>query len=309
MANRPLLRRRSLLGAAIESTKGTAETVSAPMAGTIVYNAEMVPEDLFEGGEAEPEMGSSGQIQRRLGPKMGRLSFETELIPSDLFSSLIQGCGFNVAAGVSTIQMAYDSQKTLTFVLWEDGMKKTLRGAAGTVRIRVDQTAGRMVAAWSFMGIWVGTADEALPSFTPVVTRGYRAAGVTATLGGTAIPQFNTFELDLGADVQRREDPAIAEGILCYSVVDINPTLTIDAESRLVADLDQFGIHAAGTTQALVLTLASSTGATFKIDAPAAQRVDVGAGDRGKKRITPLTLQLCVTARDNQVQFTETAAP
>ena len=62
----PLVARRKLLGATVESPKGSLASVTTPLANTNVYDAVMVPGDIFSEGERLPIMDSAGSLPQNL---------------------------------------------------------------------------------------------------------------------------------------------------------------------------------------------------------------------------------------------------
>ena len=95
----PLARRRSLVGAAVESTSGTPETVSTALSNTIVYDAKMVPTGVFDDGERRPNGHYGGSIDTVAGKLVGSVTFTTEVRYGDATLTLLKGCGFTVSTG------------------------------------------------------------------------------------------------------------------------------------------------------------------------------------------------------------------
>ena len=310
--NPSLAARRKVLGVAIESTKGSAEAMAAAMASTLVYEAKMTPDGIFDEGERAPNLLSSGTLPRTKGMTKGKLSFKTEMLHNDQFMTLIQGCGFSVATGSGGIDVAtpttnLNTQKTLTFELWEGGRRKILYGAAGSFSLEAGGAAQRVFANWEFQGIFSTPDDEAMPATTPTLTKGYRAQGMTFTFAGAAIPPMDGFTLNMNSDVQPREDLTKASGLGYFIVGDIVPTLSIAPEARTVAQYDTYGKLLAGTAEALVMLLTDDSSNTLQIDAPKAQRTSVDDGDRNAKLTDPIELDLHISAGDDQITFTESA--
>lgn len=310
MATNPsLVARRKLLGAAIETTKGTAETLSAALSATIVYDLKIVPVDLFADGQRLPNLSSSGSVPRVKGPQKGKATFKTEMAYGDGFLTLITGCGFVNTSGVCTPTTDISAQKTLTLCAWEGGRKKILHGAMGTCTLSIGGTGQRLMCEWEFDGIFNTVVDQAMPSFSPILTAGYRAASVTFTIASAAIPPIDDFTLKTNSDVQMREDITKSSGIGYFIVGDVVPTLTLAPEARTVANYDVFGKLLAGTAEAVAMTFTDSTGNTFAIAAPKAQRISVDDDERGKKLVDPIEMDLHVSSGNDSVTFTSTVAP
>lgn len=304
----PMLGRQKLLGVGVETTAGTPATVTAPMANSIIYDAKLEPDGLFDGGDRQPNGHYQGSIDSVLGLQKGKLSFKMELRHADAFMTLILGCGFSVTNGVASRTSTMANHSALTFNLWEGGRRKQIYGAAGTFSLAPEGPGKRIMADFSFDGIWSAPVDETMPAFAPVTGGSYRAAGMTLTIGAAAIPLVSTFKLELGNEVSERPSLVAATGLLHMLVEDHAQRITLDPEARLVATHDAYGLLLAGTTGALVTQFADSAGNTFKIDAARVQRLDIKDGMRDKKLTDEITLALHESAGDDSLKFTKTAA-
>lgn len=302
--NPPIVARRRSLGVGVESTKGTAATVTTVMAATNVYDAKMVPVDLLGDGKRELHLNSSGTPPRVPGARKGKLTFKTELCFGDVTDTLLSGCGFEVAAHVATPTTDISAQKTLTFKLWEGGRVKTMYGCSGSFTLENGGTGQRVVVSWEFQGIWGGTADAAMPSDSMASYKPFTAKGATLTVGGSGIAPIDTFSLKSGSDTQMSENITKATGIGYFYAGDIQPTLSLDPEARLVVAYDTFGKLLAGTAEAISLTIVDADSHSFVIAAPKAQRIDVDTDERGKKAIDKTEFELHIDAGDDQIEIT-----
>ena len=130
----PLVTRVKVLGAKVESTAGTAETLTASEAEILVFDPVMEPgESTFH--QRTPSAPTMGHFPGIVGMKAGTLSCSVEVKGSGVGSTnpgwavLLQGCGLSVATQTYTPVSSMASQKTLTLGLWEDGLYKRLKGA------------------------------------------------------------------------------------------------------------------------------------------------------------------------------------
>lgn len=303
----PLVARRKLLGAGVEGTKGTAASVTTPLATTNVYDAVMSPGDIFSDGERLPISSTAGSLPRTKGAQMGTLSFQTEMVFEDAFMTLIQACGYKVTSKVAVQTLDISEHKTLTFVLWEGGRKKTLRGASGTVSFEAAGAGGRLMLSWEFTGIYDGTADQVMPAHTPLLTKGWRAQAMTLTLASGELPQVDGISLNLNSDVQPREDVLKAEGLTYFLSIPGVPVLTIGPEARLVTDYDAHGKFLAGTPEALSIIFTDASSNTFTIASPKAQRVSLGDEDRNLKLVDPVDMELHKSTGNDAITMTESA--
>lgn len=306
----PLPRRLKLLGASVEGTAGTKSIPSSALAGMLIYDAKMGPDNLFP--EARTPHGKSiGAIDRAKGPLGARCSFRWEMAHADALMTLLQGCGFALNSGstVATPTSNIANWSTLSLALWEAGRKKSMYGCMGDLTI--EGTFGqRVFGTANFTGIWDTVADDAMPSFTRVHTTGYRAAGATFTIGAAAVPLVSQFTLALNTNVGPRQSIIASSGLLHALVNDPIPTLRIDPEARLVAGHDAYGLLLAGTTGALVLTLVDAAGNSLAIAGPRLQRIEIEDGERDAKLTDPVTLEFhdSADAGDDCLTFTKAAA-
>ena len=309
----PLSLRLGLLGFALEAASGTAETVTAAMAGTVVYDAKMSPEGLFDGGESRPMGNYGGTRKRSKGPEAAKLTFLTELHYGDQTMGLLQCSGFAYLAGPPKGATAgfFDlaTQKTGTFVLWEGGRKKTMYGASiSSCKIAPESSGQKIMLDWEAMGVWGGAEAASMPSDATVSTAAMRSAGITLTEDGAEVPQVSGWEINLGMETNPRQDATAAKAIQRYQVEDGNPTLKLDPEARLVADYDAFGLLLAGGEHAVVLTAVDGAGNNVAFSMPRAQRLSVQGASRDKKRVDEVAFACPGGSADAGIVITETAA-
>lgn len=315
--NSPLSVRAGLLGFSLEAVSGVAEAVVAAMAGTVVYDAKMMPDGLFEGGESRPMSSYGGTRQRSKGEEKGKLSFRTELHFGDVTMELLAASGFAVAAGPPQVATSrwidLGAHQTGTFALWEGSgsgaRKKTLYGAScSSCKVAPEGNGQRVFLDWEFMGVWGGVVAGVLPADAVVGTAAMRSAAITLTEDAAEIPQVSGWEINLGMETAIRQDPTAATAVHRYQVEDGNPTLKLDPEARLVADYDAFGLLLAGGEHAVVLTVRDGAGNTMGFSMPRAQRTSVGDSSRDKKRVDEVEFECHGGASDGGIVVTLTAA-
>jgi len=302
--NPPLASRRKLVGATIETTSGNMATVTAALAGTVIYDAVASPDDFYGDGQRQPQGHYQGTTPAVIGVQTGKLTFRTELIHSDALLTLLQGCGFGLSLSVATPESDLASRKTLSMKLWEDGRVKALAGCSGTVTIEA-QAGKRVFANWEFTGVWQPVVDAALPAMAPIANAGYRAASMTLTLGGAATAQLDGFSLNLNNEVAPRQTVANAQGVQNYIITERAPVLTIEPEARLVAQSDAYGLLLSGATAAVNLVLTDASANTLTIGAPKAQRIAITDTDRDKKLVDSIEVALHASAGDDELTFTQ----
>lgn len=298
----PLGTRRRLLGATLETTAGTAAAVVAGMAASKVYDLKMKPTGLLADGERRPAQGVMGTVARTVGKLAGSCSFKMELTDSDFFTTLAQACGFDLTTLTLTPESAISAQKNVTLATFEDGRKKILYGCSGTFTLETDAAGNRIMANFEFTGIWSPVTDVALPAFTPVLTTGFKNAGLTATIGGVSFPGFDGWSINSNSAVSARMSGIKASGLEHYFISDMAPTMTIGTEARLVADHDAYGKLLAGTTEAVQI-VATAGSDTMTINAPAAQRIEIDDAEREGAMIDALDLELHVSAGEDALSI------
>jgi len=292
-----LLGRRSLIGGALESTPGTPESVSTALAG-IFYGGAITPVDWHGDGERAPDgVAGMGTSTYQRGPTLGQATFMLEVRNGDALGTLAQACGLKQTTGpVWTRTSDITEQQTITLVQWLDGIKRTLYGAMGTFTLSPSGPGRRLMAEFTFQGIFDEVVDAAMPSAPSVSGSLYLARGMTVEVASSAIPYIGSFTLDLGNTVVQREDLTAAEAVRHFMIEDHRQRLTLDPESRLVASQDEYGLLRADTEQSVQIVLEDNPGASgansLTIDAGQAQRINVSDGDRGQKRVFEIELAL-----------------
>jgi hypothetical protein len=132
----PLLKKKRVLAAKIESTPGTAESLSASDAVFNVYDATIQPSIEFDNRDAQ---GGFSPLYGTLGAYGGTCTFTTEIVGDDdpfpdWVTTFLPACGLVESTGVflPVDEAPGTNVKTLTIGLYEDGLFKSIRGAAGT---------------------------------------------------------------------------------------------------------------------------------------------------------------------------------
>lgn len=298
--NTPLLGRKKLIGLTEETTSGTAATVTAAIAANY-YDVKAEAGDFFSAGKRQPAGNYNGSIPSLAGKRMGTIEATLEYIPGLL--AHITGCGYKITTGTYAPSSTMADRKTWTVVCWEDGIRKQLTGAV--LELTLEGNAGEKVTAkCKWTGIWVAPIDQAMPARAPITTAPYMSRSLTLTFGGAAIAHVSKWSINLGASIEERQDITASTGISHYLVTDIDPTINLDPEARLVADMDAYGLMLAGTTVLASLVL-SSGGASLTISAAAAQRVKVTSGERDRKALHEIELLCCVSNGNDQLTLAQ----
>lgn len=278
-----LLRRKRVLAAKVETTPGTAESLTASEGAFNAYNVIAQANITIEEREGQ---GAFNYLAGVPGARGGTLSFSVDLgwdgsatIPT-WASVLLPGCGLVNSSGTLSplTEVPGSNVKTLTLATYVDGVKKTLAGAMGNVQFVFP--SGRMARAdFTFTGVWQTVTDTSLIAPTYPTAAALRFASAVVTYDSVA-QKVEQVTVDLGNSVILREDATTATGYSTALVTNRNPRITANPEAQLVATDDRYGDWVAGTTAALVVTLDGPSDATLSFQADKAQYMNVQEGNR-----------------------------
>jgi hypothetical protein len=130
--------------------------------------------------------------------------------------------------------------------------------------------------------------------------------GGTFTIDSNAI-KIDKFELDMGGDVQPREDVTAAGGIAYFMLPDVLPLLTIDPEADLVSGYDYHGKWLAGT-EAVVSMIFKNATDQLTVAIPKYQFREITEGERTGKLIYDITGQCNHSSGNDGVTLTFASA-
>ena len=311
----PLLARRRVLAAKIESVLGDAETLAAADAAMNVFDAKMTPDIPYDAREGQ---GGFSPLTGVPGAAGGSCTFSVELhgtaSPSDpdplWAKTLLPACGLVNTTGhvyrpVSRAPaVAGLLPRTVTLGLYEDGLCKVLRGCMGNAVFRF--AAGKIVRVeFSFKGIWVTAVDTAIlaPTYPTVIPPRFTSAGLTL---GDWTPVLSEMTLDLGNEVVLREDVNDSAGYTYAIVTGRAVKGTMNPEATLVSANDLAGLWLSQTEQALAFQVGTGSGETISFAAPKVQFAGAAEGDRGKTAIEDIEFRLnrSASAGDDELAIT-----
>ena len=276
-----LLKRVRVLGAKIETTPGTAETIASGDAAFNVYDVECqstmsMGERMQQGGFgmlSTPVEGHSGTVTFKLNPygdgAGGAPEWATTFLPA---------CGLVNSGGVfsPTAEAPGANVKTLTISVYENGLVKQLVGAAGDINVTFP--TGKMCEMeFTFTGVWQDVVDGAILSPTYPATLPFRATG-GFTIGAWT-PCFETLGLTVGNNVVLRECQATDAGYKSAVVTDRQTTGNINPEAALVATNDTYTDWINSVPKALNFEMDNGTD-VLELDIAAVQITNVQEGER-----------------------------
>lgn len=290
----PLLRRKAVFVAKVETTVGTAETLTTAEG---VYNAEdfeIQPTISMTRREGQggfnyltsiPE-GMMGTCKIRHG-----LTYDGTNIPS-WASVLLPACGWVDTAGTFspvTAAPGASGVKTLTIGHYKDGKRSLLSGAMGTWKL-VAATGKSAYIEFTFTGKYsTNETDTAIIAPTYPTVAPLRVAAGALTWNSVAMCT-SSVEIDAGNSVIMREcvNATDRSGYVSAIVTNRAPIITADPESELVATQDRDSLWLTPTAQAFSLRIgAALSSVTFA--APKAQLENKQQGSRSDLMVDNLT--------------------
>lgn len=280
----PLLTKNRILGAAIETTAGTAESLDATDAALNVYNPIIQPNITVEQRQGQAAFNKLSGVA---GMRMGTCTFRTDLwwdgtstMPA-WAETFLPACGWvkssTTYAPVS--QVPGSSVKTLTLGCYVNGLYKQIHGAMGNFNI-VLPTGRLAYIDWTFTGVWDDTADVALVSPTYPTDPVFRVASTTTTFNSNAMC-FSQISFNSGNRIVAKECSDNVAGIDYFLVADRTPTATASPEAALKATTDHYGDLINETEAELSVLLTGGTGNdTLEFEITKAQIVSIAESDR-----------------------------
>jgi hypothetical protein len=297
----PLLRKRIILAAKIETTVGTAIALSASDAQFNIFEHSVNPQIEFEERAGQ---GVFSPLPGVLGARGAQISFFTELtgrgssgaaVPK-WASTFLPACGL-VDDTTGQFQLksrppGVDGVKTLTIGVYEDGLYKQIHGAMGNAVFNF--VSGKIVRVnFTFMGVWDAPTDVALIAPTYPTVQPQRFASAAIVIGGSGgwSPILSEMSIDLGNQLVMREDANDASGYCTALITGRRCRGTMNPETRLVAGEDTYGKWLSLTERALALQIGSGVN---RVDfaAPKFQVVNPQEGERNGLQIDQIEFQL-----------------
>lgn len=276
----PLLKKIRTLAAKVETTIGTAESLTGAEG---VFNAYNVMIQATIPVEERESQGNFGRIGGVPGARTGVATFRTDLgydgttVPN-WATVLLPACGWVNATGTFTprSEAPGSNVKTLTIGCFMNGVYKKISGAVGTFNM-VFPSGRRAYIDWTFTGILNAPTDTAMISPTYPTDTPLRAGSMTTTYDSVAFC-FESLSIDAGNQVVMRECSTNVSGYASGIITDRYPKITANPESVLVATQDRFGQWLAGSEASLSIAI----GSAITITAPKAQVINLQEGDRNR---------------------------
>jgi hypothetical protein len=296
----PELYRKRQLAAKVETSKGSAATLTNADAGILIEDVKykINAEELVR----NPLRSSISSWKSIAGARTATVMFRVEIknsgtdhVPPSL-GPLIRACGF--AQTIATASVHYDPVSgddnfpTLTMGVYTDDMRWLMVGARGTFSIEAN--ANRVVYLnFTFTGIhsaWEYAAVLTSVSYETTVPVPFRSTSTTFNFGTSLTSEvYSRWTMDLNNSVVVRENANSANGLSYAQIVARDPGGTFDIDVPPVTHDTSPNIETGGdfvshwltpTTGSLSITLGGTNGNIFEFTAPTLQVVDIGDGER-----------------------------
>lgn len=304
-----LLEQRTQIAAKIETTEGSAETLSASdvfLAANVKFTPNVAINDR---NNMTTSLSKWAGIP---GLTSARLEFDVELKGSGTagtapaLGKLLKACGFGetVQSGTSvTYKPASTSIASITLAAYQDGVIKKIWGARGNVSLKLE-AGGIGWLHFDFVGANFSVTDGSM--FTTGVT--YEATKPVAFLSANfSIDSYQaligSLEINMNNEVSLRKDVNSESGYKSAVIVGRRPVMTIDPEQVTVATYDFYTKLRSGSEGSLTLTLSGGAGNTCTITAPKVQYTGISDDVRDGMRVFGITCQLNRSSGDDEIQI------
>lgn len=300
----PLLKKVSCLAAKIETTIGTAISLSGSDGVFNVYNAQITPNIQMTDREGQ---GAFSKLTSVLGQQTGTCTFSTDLTMStsepNWASTFLPACGLGKTSTTygCKSESPGSTVKTLTMAVYVDGVLRRIRGAVGSFVINC--LAGQKITLdFTFQGVYDSFSSGSILTPTYPSHAAMRWAASTTTIGGTAVAA-SSLTFDLGNVINPLESQAVDEGVKNFIISDRRPTLTIDPEADTSNSVTRYNNQLAMTTAAIAWNATSGNTGAWAFSIPAGQILQHQPGERSGVETEQLTFLACKSSALND-EFT-----
>lgn len=280
----PLLKKKHVLAAKIETTSGTAESLTASEAAFNVFDLSMQPNIAFTERQGNGSFSQMPAVRELMG---GTCSFKTEVYGSGAggvpgwASTFLPACGWVNSTGTFSpkSELPGTNVKTLTIGTYIDGVRHLMRGCSGTFTMNFE--TGKLASInWTFTGVWVSSSDVAILAPTYPTALPIRVANATFTIGSWS-PCFQNLTIDAGNEVFLRECATNTDGSGYATAVITGRKVTgsINPEAELLATRPNYDDWIASTERAFSLAIQNATD-KITVAMPKWQITNLQDGDR-----------------------------
>lgn len=206
-----------------------------------------------------------------------------------------------VAVGGWAVEPISTSIPSGTVAVYEDGTKKLLKGARGSMVVRGN--AGEpMFLEFRWMGVNGGVTDATIlsPTLETTVPPTLKGAGL---LLGSYEPQIVSVELDMQGEVAPRKSISAPDGAYSAAYTGRRPVVRLDPEYDLVANFDYHGALNAATRYYTDLSLGTVEGNRFVLVLTSGQITALEEGERDQISTLSVTFDLIGDTGNEDAEF------
>lgn len=303
-----MLKTRSVVLAKIETTYNTDPTPTAADNAILVENLAWT----FEGSrraERNAVKPTMAPLKSLYAGSLIGITFDVEIKGSGAAGTapeigpLIRGCAMDETVVAST-SVTYTplsdpaSHESLTFWIYEDGMRYKITGCRGSFTMSM-AVAQKGMISFKFVGHFTGPADAT------IVTPTYNSTVPPVVIGAAfAVDSYSAIitklDIDTGITVATPDNIAATDGYGDIRITGMAPTFTADPEAVLVATYDFVTKWKSSASYAMTTgTIGSTAGNRYAVTAPGAVYGEITNGDRNNILTREIKGQLVDTTTDN----------
>jgi hypothetical protein len=273
----PLIARKTVVLAKIETTYGTDPTPTGAANAIFVRNVNWTPlEQITAPREAvQPYLGNfknliaAGYCMLEMEVEMAGAGTSAATPPK--YGPLLRGCGMGETIGATVVYKPVSTGfESLTIYFYKDGILHKMTGARGTVSLKLSRLQ-IPVYSFKFTGLYVAVSDAAVatPTFTgfqePLPSNNTNVTGLTLHSFATGV--LDNLSIDLNNQVVYRHMVG-SESVI---ITDRAPSGSITLEAVLVAGKDWWANARTPTTGALGFVQGTVAFNKVQIDAATTQ--------------------------------------
>lgn len=174
-----------------------------------------------------------------------------------------------------------DDMQSVVARYFVDGIKHRVLGSRCT--FSMEMTVGQIPSInFTMSGLYKRPEDDTNPSPTYLDLVPEPVFGANLTIGelDTSKVTVQELTLDLGNDIQWRDDIQAAAGRKASTIVDRDPTGSVNPEAVKLSDFDPYSDWEAGNRVAIAVGIGSAAGSRVRAVMPATQYTELPYGER-----------------------------
>lgn len=305
-----MLKTRAVLLAKTEVTYNTDPTPTPAANAILVENLSWS----FDGArmaERAAVRASLAPLKNLYAGSLISITFDAEIKGSGAAGTapeigpLLRGCGFAetiVAATSVTYKPASSGHESLTFWLYEDGMKYVVTGCRGTVTGSL-ATGATGKLSFTFTGHFSGPTDVALATPTYNATVPPALINVPFSIDSYSAV-ISKLDFDMGLTLAKPDNIAATDGYGQLQITGRACTGTIDPEASLVAAYDWVTKWKSSAAYALTTgAIGGTAGNKCTISMPAVVYSEISSGDRDGILTREIKFQAVESSGDDEISL------